>query len=82
MDQHIERLPAGLLTAICLNVVRPGGGGYDPGSLQALTRLGVQTVSVGEQEPVQTFQTAVRQMKVSIEREYRVAMKARTECEY
>ena len=60
-DQHIERIPEGCLTAVCLNVVVDGR--YSPALLEELQRLGARTVSVGPLHPMAALDEQVRRMK-------------------
>ena len=61
-DQHIERLPDGCLTAVCLNIVGSDGR-YDPTLLNELQSLGLRTVTVGAVKPIEEFAQEVRKMK-------------------
>eukprot|EP01035_Chromulina_nebulosa_P021651 gene21651-28017_t len=61
-DQHIERLPDGCLTAVCLNIVG-GDGRYDTTLLNELQLLGLRTVAMGPSMPIELFPQEVRKMK-------------------
>ena len=61
-DQHIERLPDGCLTAVCLNIVGRDGR-YDTTLLSELQLLGLRTVAMGPLKPIEEFTQEVRRMK-------------------
>ena len=62
-DQHIERLPDGMLKAVGIQITSIPDKSYVPTALDDLRQLGVFVTNLGPREPVSLYTTALEEMK-------------------